>query len=83
MSQNLCVGIKYSICNVLDLGRWFPEDIFVGKCPFGHCLRLFVVLFSLCVCVCVCGFFCLFCFCFVLFCFCQNNGEACLGGEDC
>ena len=57
MSQNLCVGIKYSICNVLDLGRWFPEDIFVGKCPFGHCLRLFVVLFSVCVCW----------FCFVLF----------------
>ena len=46
MSQNLCVRIKYSICNELDLGRWFPEDIFVGKCPFGHCLRLFVVLFS-------------------------------------
>ena len=52
-------------------------EMSVWTLPEAFCRLVFSV------CVCVCGFFCLFCFCFVLFCFCQNNGEACLGGEDC
>lgn len=45
----VCKNKIYSIYDhELDLGRWFHEEehLYLGNVHFGHCLKLFVVLFS-------------------------------------